>query len=79
MLAFGLAFLYPVFLFAAAAAGVVSSEQLGRGRRWAILIVVIGAALITPSGDAFTLLVLSVPLYLMYEATYWLVRLVLKR
>ena len=79
MLAFGLAFLYPVFLFAAAAAGIVSYEQLGRGRRWAILIVVIGAALITPSGDAFTLLVLSVPLYLMYEATYWLVRLVLKR
>lgn len=77
--AFGLAFLYPVFLFAAAAAGVVSSEQLARGRRWAVLIVVIGAALITPSGDAFTLLVLSGPLYLMYEATYWLVRLVLKK
>lgn len=77
--AFGLAFLYPVFLFAAAAAGVVSSEQLARWRRWAVLIVVTGAALITPSGDAFTLLVLSGPLYLMYEATYWLVRLVLKK
>lgn len=77
--AFGLAFLYPVFLFAAAAANVVSSEQLAKGRRWAVLIVVIGAALITPSGDAFTLLVLSVPLYLMYEITYWLVRFVLKK
>jgi len=79
LLAFGLAFLYPVFLFAAAAAGVVSSEQLARGRRWAVLIVVTGAALITPSGDAFTLMLLSVPLYLMYEVTYWLVRLVLKK
>ena len=79
LLAFGLAFLYPVFLFAAAAAGVVSSEQLARGRRWAVLIVVTGAALITPSGDAFTLMILSVPLYLMYEITYWLVRLVLKK
>lgn len=77
--AFGLAFLYPVFLFAAAAAGVVSSEQLARGRRWAVLAVVTGAALITPSGDAFTLLVLSGPLYLMYEITYWLVRLILKK
>lgn len=77
--AFGLAFLYPVFLFAAAAAGVVRAEQLARGRRWAILIVVTGAALITPSGDAFTLLVLSAPLYLMYEATYWLVRLTLEK
>jgi len=77
--AFGLAFLYPVFLFAAAAAGVVTAPQLARGRRWAVLIIVIAAALITPSGDAFTLLVLSVPLYVMYEATYWLIRLVLKR
>lgn len=79
LLAFGLAFLYPVFLFTAAAAGLLSSEQLGRGRRWAVLLVVTGAAVITPSGDAFTLLVLSVPLYLMYEITYWLVRLVLRK
>lgn len=79
LLAFGLAFLFPVFLFAAAAAGIISTEQLGRGRRWAVLIIVLGAALITPSGDVFTLLVLSVPLYLMYEITYWLVRLVLKK
>lgn len=79
LLAFGLAFLYPVFLFAAAAAGLVSSEQLGRGRRWALLLVVIGAALITPTGDILTLAALSVPLYLMFEITYWLVRLVLRK
>jgi sec-independent protein translocase protein TatC len=68
-----------VFLFAAAAVGAISSEQLARGRRWALMIIVIAAALITPSGDAFTLLVLSVPLYVMYEGTYWLIRLVLKK
>jgi sec-independent protein translocase protein TatC len=79
LFAFGLAFLFPVFLFASAAAGVIDSSQLGRGRRWAVLLIVLGAALITPSGDAFTLLLLSAPLYLMYEATYWLVRLVLKK
>jgi sec-independent protein translocase protein TatC len=79
LLAFGLAFLYPVFLFAAAAVGVFSSDQLRRGRRWAVLLVVIGAALITPTGDVLTLAALSVPLYLMYEITYWLVRLVLKK
>lgn len=79
LLAFGLAFLYPVFLFAAAAAGVITSQQMAKGRRWAVLIVVTASALITPSGDAFTLMILSVPLYLMYEITYWLVRLVLKK
>lgn len=79
LLAFGASFLYPVFLFAAAAAGVVSSAQLAKGRRWAVLAVVTAAALITPTGDALTLSLLSVPLYLMYEITYWLVRLVLRK
>lgn len=77
--AIGLAFLYPVFLFAAAAAGVVRSEQLARGRRWAVLVVVVAAALITPTGDPLTLALFSIPLYLMYEITYWLVRLLLRR
>lgn len=79
LLAFGLSFLFPVFLFAVAAAGVITSAQLASWRRWALLVVVIGAALLTPSGDAGTLLALSIPLYLMYELTYWLVRLVLRR
>jgi sec-independent protein translocase protein TatC len=79
LLAFGLAFLYPVFLFVAAAAGVITSAQLASWRRWALLLVVIGAALLTPSGDALTLFALSIPLYLLYEVTYWLVRLLLRR
>lgn len=79
LLAFGLAFLYPVFLFAAAAAGIISSRQMASGRRWAVLLVVTGAALITPTGDILNLLILAIPLYLMYEITYWLVRLILKK
>ncbi len=79
MLVFGISFLYPVFLFTAAAMGVVSAQQLARGRRWAILIIVIVAAAITPTGDALTLALLSVPLYILYEATYWLVRLTLRK
>ncbi|HEY5889246.1 MAG TPA: twin-arginine translocase subunit TatC [Acidimicrobiia bacterium] len=79
LFAFGVAFLYPVFLYAAGAAHLVTSAQLASGRRWAILVIVVVAAAITPSGDAFTLLVLSIPLYVMYEVTYWLIRLTLKR
>lgn len=79
LLAFGLTFQLPIFLFALAAAGVVSSAQLAHGRRWAILLIVIGAAAITPSGDAFTLAILAVPLYLLYELTLLLVRLTLRR
>lgn len=79
LLAFGVSFLYPVFLFGAAAAGLISSRQLAKGRQWAVLIIVIVAAVITPTGDALTLTLLSVPLYVFYEITYWLVRLVLRK
>ncbi len=79
LLAFGVSFMYPVFLFGASAAGLISSQQLGRGRRWAVLIIVIVAAAITPTGDVLTLTLLSAPLYLFYEITYWLVRLLLRK
>lgn len=76
---FGLTFEFPVFLFGAAAAGFLTSEQLRRGRRWAALVIVVVAAAATPTGDAFTLALLAVPLYLLYEITLLLVRLVLRR
>lgn len=79
LIAFGLAFLYPVFLFAAAAAHLITSKQMSSGRRWAVLIVVTAAAIITPTGDPLNLAILAVPLYIMYEITYWVVRLVLER
>jgi len=79
LLVFGLAFEFPVFLFAAAAMGLVGWRTLARGRRWAVLIIVTVGAVVTPSGDPLTLLLLSAPLYVFYEATIWLVRLVLRR
>ena len=79
LLLFGVSFQFPVFLFAAAAAGAVSSAKLAAGRRWAILIIVTLGAVLTPTGDPLTLILLSVPLYLFYEATIWLVRLILKK
>ena len=79
LLVFGLAFEFPVFLFAASAAGLLSSDQLGRGRRWAVLLIVTIGAVVTPTGDPLTLLALSVPLYLLYELTILLVKLILRK
>jgi sec-independent protein translocase protein TatC len=79
LLVFGLAFEFPVFLFAAAAAGLLSSQQLAQGRRWAVLAIVVVGAVVTPTGDPLTLLALSVPLYLLYEVTIWLVKLILRK
>lgn len=79
ILAFGIAFEFPVFLFAAAAAGVVGSAKLRQGRRWAVLIILIAAALITPSGDPLTLMLLATPLYAMFEVTILAIRFILKK
>lgn len=79
LLVFGLSFEFPVFLFATAAAGIVSSKKLAENRRWAVTIIVIVAAVVTPTGDPYTLLLLSGPLYLMYEITIWLIRWTLRK
>ena len=79
ILAFGIAFEFPVFIFAVAAFGVVSSEQLRGARRWAVLIIVIFAAVITPSGDPLTLMLLAVPMYVFYELAILAVRFILKK
>jgi sec-independent protein translocase protein TatC len=42
------------------------------------VIVVLGAA-VTPTGDPLTLALLAVPLYIFYEVTIWLVRLLLRK
>lgn len=79
LLVFGAAFQFPVFVFAAAAVGAVNSNQLKKGRRWAFLIIVIIGAVMTPTGDPLVLMLLSVPLYLLYEATIWIVKLGLRK
>lgn len=79
LLVFGIAFQFPVFLFSAAVAGLVSSRQLADNRRWAVLIIVIVGAIVTPTGDPLTLMLLSTPLYLFYETTIWLVRWILRK
>lgn len=79
LLAFGVAFQFPVFLFAAAALGLVTSQGLRDQRRWAVVFVVVTAALMTPGGDPITLLMLSTPMYLLYEMSILSIRFILKR
>jgi len=79
LMVFGVSFLFPVFLFAAAAVGVVGWRTLAKGRRWAVLAIVTIGAVVTPSGDPLTLLLLSAPLYILYEADIWLIRFLLRR
>ncbi len=67
MLAFGLAFELPLILVFLQLVGVLQTETLRKNRRIAAVAVVILSAVITPTGDPLTLLVLALPMYLFYE------------
>lgn len=72
-LAFGLAFELPLILVVLGMFGIVSQAFLKDKRRYAIVLMSIFAAIVTPSPDAVTMLMLLVPLGLLYELAVLLV------
>ena len=54
--------------------GVVNKSFLRKYRRHAVVIIVIAAAIITPTGDPFTLSVVAIPLYLLYEMSILMIK-----
>ena len=66
ILAFGIAFLLPVLLMLLERAGIVTREQLKRGRRYAILVAFVIAAVATPP-DVLSQFMLAIPLIVLYE------------
>lgn len=77
LLAMGLIFQVPVAILAATRAGIVTPAQLAHNRRYAILACAVVAAFIP--GDAITLLLETVPLYLLFEGSVLLARVVERR
>jgi len=67
-LAFGVFFQLPLVMGVLSALGLVSSARYARARRYAIFVIVAAAAVITPTVDAVTMILVSVPLVLLYEA-----------
>lgn len=68
LLAFGLAAEFPLVLVFLQLIGILKPATLSKNRRIAFVAVVLAAAVITPTGDPFTLFVLALPMYLFYEA-----------
>jgi sec-independent protein translocase protein TatC len=69
LLGFGLTFELPLVLIFLGLADVVTVEQLRQQRRTAVVVIAVLAAVVTPSQDPYTMLVLAVPLYALYEVT----------
>lgn len=79
ILVFGMTFELPLLLFFLGLIGVVTPAALKHHRRGAIVGIALLAALVTPSQDPYTMLVMALPLYLLYEAVIVALSLVERR
>jgi sec-independent protein translocase protein TatC len=67
--AFGFSFEFPLLLIALLLVGAITTAQLRHVRRFAAVGITTFAAIITPSQDPFSLLFMAIPLYIFYEAS----------
>ncbi len=70
----GIVFELPFVTWILSKMGLVTSGFLKKYRRQAVVTLLVLAAIITPTGDPFTLMVVFVPLYLLYELSILLAR-----
>lgn len=68
VLAFGLAFVLPVVLVGLNLAGLLRHEGMARGWRWAVLGAFVFAAVMTPTPDALTMILVALPICALYFA-----------
>lgn len=73
-LVMGVVFELPVLCWLLAKLGVLKAEFMRRYRRHAIVVILIVAAVITPTGDPFTLALVSMPIYLLWELSILVVK-----
>ncbi len=63
----GIVFQTPLIIFFFAKLEIVSAKQLGAARKYAVLVIAIIAAIVTPTPDPVNMAIVMVPLYLLYE------------
>jgi len=73
-LVFGIVFEIPVISWLLARFGMLKASWMSTYRRHAIVGILIAAAVITPTADIMTLIVVSLPIWLLYEVSIWIVK-----
>lgn len=67
MIGLGLAFQLPVIMFIVAKIGVITPRQMRKWRRYAFMLLLVAAAIITPSTDPYNMAIVAIPLIILYE------------
>ena len=73
-LAMGLVFEIPILSWLFAKLGLLSACFMRKYRKHAIVVILVMAAVITPTSDVFTLLLIALPMWLLYEISIWIVK-----
>jgi sec-independent protein translocase protein TatC len=74
LLGFGLSFELPIFIFFLTKLGIVNAKMLSKQRRYAILVIFIAAAILTPSPDALSQILMAIPLMFLYEVSIFVAK-----
>lgn len=74
LLAFGVVLEFPIVLVGLSRVGILSHQRLASRRRWAILVIVMFAIVMTPGGDPISPLILSGVMYLLFEISLLIIR-----
>lgn len=73
-LSMGIVFEIPILSWLFAKLGFLSASFMRRYRKHAIVIILVVAAIITPTSDVFTLSLVALPMWLLYEVSIWIVK-----
>lgn len=78
VIAFGLIFELPLFICFLSIAKIINPSKIGRYRKEIFFIIVVIAALVTPTPDAFNMSLLAMPLYILFELGLFLGKIIQK-
>jgi len=79
LVVFGLVFEMPVIAYFLTKIGLLTPEFMRQKRRYGIVSIFVAAAVLTPSTDAFTQMLLAVPLLVLYEISIWVSKIALPK
>jgi sec-independent protein translocase protein TatC len=75
----GLLFQFPMVIYFLSKVGIVTPQLMRKYRKHSVVVILVLGAVITPSGDPFSLTVISLPLYFLFEISIYISSVVQKR